>query len=69
MKSIFFSFFLLLLVLPACAEQTDTRTNLLVIMTDQQRFDALSATGNSVLETRLCLSARRPGPVFLPDNP
>jgi arylsulfatase A-like enzyme len=51
MKTIFFSFFLLLLVLPACAEQTDTRTNLLVIMTDQQRFDALSAAGNSVLET------------------
>ena len=31
--------------------ETEKRPNLLIIMTDQQRFDALSFAGNTVLET------------------
>jgi arylsulfatase A-like enzyme len=33
------------------ASQADDQLNVLVIMTDQQRFDALSAAGNTVLQT------------------
>ena len=51
MKPIHLSLLLALLVAPACAEQPGDKLNLLVIMTDQQRFDALSAAGNSVLHT------------------
>jgi len=36
---------------PALADQPASPLNLLVIMTDQQRFDALSAAGNTVLQT------------------
>jgi len=45
--------FLLLSMLcsSAFASQNPDRFNLLVIMTDQQRFDALSAAGNTVLQT------------------
>lgn len=45
--------FLLLFALPlaACAGPPDARPNLLIIMTDQQRFDTLSAAGNTILET------------------
>lgn len=50
-KSVVYCLLLSLLSVPACAEQPESRFNLLVIMTDQQRFDALSAAGNTVLET------------------
>jgi arylsulfatase A-like enzyme len=43
--------FFWLLSLPALADQPGKPVNLLVIMTDQQRFDALSAAGNTVLQT------------------
>ena len=35
----------------AAQGNSPTRPNLLVIMTDQQRFDALSMAGNTILET------------------
>lgn len=37
--------------LPANSFQKSTKTNVLFIMTDQQRWDTLSITGNSVLQT------------------
>ena len=51
MKSIYVFFLLSVLCVPACAKQPESQLNLLIIMTDQQRFDALSAAGNSVLQT------------------
>jgi arylsulfatase A-like enzyme len=39
------------LVLAAAAAQSAPRPNLLFIMTDQQRFDALSIAGNEILQT------------------
>jgi len=36
---------------PSLASASDSQPNLLIIMTDQQRFDALSAAGNTVLQT------------------
>jgi arylsulfatase A-like enzyme len=51
MKSIYLSILLAVFVMPAFAEQPRDELNLLIIMTDQQRFDALSAAGNSVLHT------------------
>jgi arylsulfatase A-like enzyme len=40
-----------MLCIPAFAGQSENPPNLLIIMTDQQRFDALSAAGNAVLKT------------------
>jgi len=51
MKLLFSFFMISLFFVPACADQTESRKNLLIIMTDQQRFDALSAAGNPVLDT------------------
>jgi arylsulfatase A-like enzyme len=51
MRFVVSCFLLSLLCVTACAEEPESRLNLLVIMTDQQRFDALSAAGNSVLQT------------------
>jgi arylsulfatase A-like enzyme len=51
MKSVYVAILLSLLSIPALADQPGSRLNLLVIMTDQQRFDALSAAGNPVLQT------------------
>jgi arylsulfatase A-like enzyme len=51
MRFVVSCFLLSLLGVSACAEPPESRLNLLVIMTDQQRFDALSAAGNTVLRT------------------
>ncbi len=51
MKFVLPGFLLTLFLIPACADQPEGRLNLLIIMTDQQRFDALSAAGNTVLQT------------------
>ena len=43
--------FLALLALSALDADAKEKKNLLFIMTDQQRYDALSIAGNTVLET------------------
>ncbi|MEX2371067.1 MAG: sulfatase-like hydrolase/transferase [Bacteroidales bacterium] len=42
---------LLLAALTSCKQEKEEKMNLLFIMTDQQRYDALSLAGNTVLET------------------
>lgn len=41
----------LVLMMSSCVKEEGQKMNLLFIMTDQQRFDALSIAGNTVLET------------------
>jgi len=51
MNNIHIYLLLSMLVAPVFADQTDDQLNVLIIMTDQQRFDALSAAGNTILQT------------------
>ena len=41
----------LLILLSSCVQEQEQKMNFLFIMTDQQRYDALSIAGNTVLET------------------
>jgi arylsulfatase A-like enzyme len=51
MKYLYLYLLLSLFTAPVLASQEASKPNLLIIMTDQQRFDALSAAGNTVLQT------------------
>jgi hypothetical protein len=48
----------------ALCEVADTPPNLLVIMTDQQRFSALSCAGNGILQTPNLDRLAREGAMF-----
>ena len=50
LKKRFFTWLILLGCLPGVWAGEGPRPNLLFIMTDQQRFDAMSMAGNTVLE-------------------
>jgi len=64
MKHIYIFLLLSVVTASAFASTEDNQPNLLIIMTDQQRFDALSAAGNTVLQTPNIDRIAREGVIF-----